>query len=1301
MPGDLCVWLLGGFRVEAGGRPVPAGEWRRSGATALVKLLALQPGHRLHREQVADILWPDTPPGAGRLNKALHFARRTVGNDHLVLRDDMLSLQAAPLWVDVDAFEAAARNGDTEGALALYAGDLLPENRFEEWAEARRAQLRDAVVPLLLDQATARESRGDTRGAIASLERLIDIDQLHEEAYARLMSLEDRHVALRWYERLTELLRKELDVEPGEAVRRVYRELTASRPPKEPEKPANTEERKLVTILDADLRGVVDTDPERTRREIGMWTDLLCDVVERWGGAVQRMVGGGVVAVFGYPTAREDHAARALWAGFEILQRLPVPIRLGVDTGEIIAPASLADIGGAVLDGAARLRESAGPHALLAAERTCLAARHGHFRFGRAGRGGRRLLSASWAADDRRPEHETPMVGRTDEIRAVLSLIDEAETSRHPRLITVAGVAGIGKTRLVREVVLAAVARRPDTRVLRGRCLAAGDGITYWALGEILRDACGIPLGDSGPPTQQRLQARLRHLFHGQDAVDATIFALATTAAVRLPDNPLDRADPREVADELGRAWPRFASAFAQDGPVIMVVEDLHWAGKPLVDMLARLVARATGPVVVLATARPEFLEHHPGFAFGSADISMVSLRSLTENASRKLLGSLPDAKRLDPRRRNDILARAEGNPYFLDQLAAHLAEDGSVALPDTLHALLAARVDALPVAEKSLLQAASVMGRVFRTEPLGDHLDDELAALENRGLIVARHNEFAFKHALLRDVAYASLPAARRALGHADVAAWLEELSRERVGEVIELVAFHYAAAADNWYAIPAEERKGEWVRGKAFRSLIDAGLGARRRYAIAKALELHKRALRYATGAGERAEAMEAVGDDYETAYAGDEAATAWREAITALRASPGHDDRRAQLCLKTAQMAVARWGGFRSPAQPAMADRVIDEGLAAVSDPPTKAQLLSFRALCGGRWAWTGLPDPVPVEQRRDAAAAAYALADRLASPTLRGLALLGRAAVHFLDGRYDEAVDVILDEVKLAERGGRDRDRALGYAIASLVLADVRGDYKLSLSHAKRSYETARPLSPHDKLHATYLVMTCLLHLGRWREIDPYLEEHLALRQGPEREMSCPYIKSGPLIGALALAHRGERSRAREVAGSVAADLDHPGNTEALRGQLAIELGDAATGRELAEFLVRRGRRPGPEEIPHETLVLVEALEALGDHDALRQVLPAARTAAGFLAIATPTCDRAEGLASAAAGDRSAAVALLTRAVEGFDRLSMPLQAARAREHLATVSPSSSQLRAAALEAYTELGATPDAERVRHH
>lgn len=452
--------------------------------------------------------------------------------------------------MDVDAFDDAVRRGDTEEALALYTGDLLPENRFEDWVETRRTQLRTSVVRLLLDQASAREGRGDSRAALASLERLVSIDPLHEEAHARLMRLTavggDRHAALRWYTRLVEGLRDELGVSPTEELRRLHGHIAAGRlgPRVEstletaavepvraepgPIFPAVDEERKLVTVLAVDLRGVRsdagDADPERSRRTTGTRTDVIDEVLGRWNGTVERVVGGGAVAIFGYPAACEDHADRALWAGFEVLQRVPVSVRIGIDTGEVIAPSnaagSLSDIGGDVLDSAARVHEAARPRALLATERTRRAARSGDFHFGDTLRlddlrarplHARRLLSAEWATDWRQPVSEAPLVGREDEMSAILSLVDEVATSGRPRLLTIVGAAGVGKSRLVREVVSAALRRRPETRVLSGRCLAAG--VTFWALGEILREACGIAHGEAGQVVQEKLQARLRELL--------------------------------------------------------------------------------------------------------------------------------------------------------------------------------------------------------------------------------------------------------------------------------------------------------------------------------------------------------------------------------------------------------------------------------------------------------------------------------------------------------------------------------------------------------------------------------------------------------------------------------------------------------------------------------------------------------------------------------------------------------------------------------------------------------------------
>jgi hypothetical protein len=629
--------------------------------------------------------------------------------------------------------------------------------------------------------------------------------------------------------------------------------------------------------------------------------------------------------------------------------------------------------------------------------------------------------------------------------------------------------------------------------------------------------------------------------------------------------------------------------------------------------------------------------------------------------------------------------------------------------LPDTLHVLLAARVDALPVPEKRLLQEAAVVGRVFWVEPLrgrlGHDIADALTALELRGLVLARRTsglagqvEFAFKHALLRDVAYASLPAGQRARGHADVAEWLEEISQDRVGEVMELVAYHHAAAADGWDTDSGDPGEAELVTANAFRSLIRAGVGARRRYAIAKAVELHRRALDYAADIGERAEAMEAIGDDHEVAFDGDAAVEAWLAAIGMLRQEPSQPDRRAGLCLKTALMAGCRWGGFRVPADPALADRVVDEGLAVVRDPSAKAQLLTLRALCAARWSWTGRPDPIAVTERRRAAEAGLRLAERTGAVPLRSFARRGMAAVHLVEGDYDDAVEAMLDQVDLLGEEGRARDRALAHTIASLFLSDIRGDYHQALAHAQKSYAVARELFPHDKMHGTFFVMHCLEQLGRWREIGPYLDAHRQLLAGPEAGASCPYIRGGPLIGALALARLGEVGRARELAASTPTNLDHPAQAEVVRAQLAIELGEADVGRDLAERLVRLGRRPAPEEIPHETLVLVEALEAQGDHDALRRFLPTARAASGYLAALRPTCDRAEGLARAAAGDTRTADALLARAVAGFEGMALPLHAARSRECLAKVRPDGAEeLLRLALQSYARLGARRDSAR----
>lgn len=275
------------------------------------------------------------------------------------------------------------------------------------------------------------------------------------------------------------------------------------------------------------------------------------------------------------------------------------------------------------------------------------------------------------------------MVGRDRELEALTSLFEESIETNRPRLVTVFGPAGIGKSRLVQEFVRLASSLRPEAAVLRGRCLSAGHGITYWALGEILRAACGIALDDSVDEAEQKLRSGLSEILSAldlrEDELVQTMFGLATTAGISLQDNPLERMEPRAVADEIGRAWPRFASAYASRAPLVIAVEDLHWAGEQLLDMLKRILARSSGPLVLVATARPEFAQSHPGFVAGREDASSISLRPLTPEQGVRLIEGLLTIADIPGELREDLFAKAEGNPFFLEEIIRRLIDEGAL----------------------------------------------------------------------------------------------------------------------------------------------------------------------------------------------------------------------------------------------------------------------------------------------------------------------------------------------------------------------------------------------------------------------------------------------------------------------------------------------------------------------------------------------------------------------------------------------------------------------------------------------
>jgi DNA-binding SARP family transcriptional activator len=1345
---ELRVWLLGGFRAAIDGRPVADEAWRRNKAKALVKLLALAPRQRLHREQLMDVLWPElaAEAAAANLRKAVYFARQALAPEHLRLRDDLLRLEAARLWIDVAAFETADEAGDLQAAVELYAGDLLPEDRFEPWTEERRERLHARFARRLLERARELEAAGEVHAAAAILERLAAVDPLNEEAVTGVMRAHalagQRHLALRWYRQLEERLAEELGVEPGPEARRLHEELAAGRfPPAPPPPPVDSagrpsaegvEERKLVTVVLLDLLASADADPERARLELERGAGLAAEVLESWGGTVERLVGGSVLAVFGVPTAHEDDAGRALRAGLELLERSALPVRAGVATGEVIAPAGTGadprEIAGVVLEVAARLKESAPPGTVMAAERTCRVAGAG-FELGAplpVAKGtdlelrARPLVGVASGPPPGEPRLQGPLIGRDAELGVMLGLFEEVVASGRPRLLTVVGSAGVGKSRLVAEGVAAMAARRPDTTVLRGRCLSAGHGITYWALGEILREACGVSLSDPLEVAQDCCATGLRDIL-GRLAspgdLDATVFALAATCGVSLPGNPLDQLQPRAVADELAHAWPRFASACAAAGPALLVIEDLHWAGPELLETLELTVARATGPLLVVATTRPELAETRPGFGRQGDGADSISLRPLAEGPSRELLDHLAPAGGLAAGLGEEVLARAEGNPLFLEELVLHLAGAGAGALPDSLQALLAARMDGLPAGDKRVLQQAAVVGRVFWADPVDRAAGPErtaasLRSLERRGFVVRRpgsslpgQTELSFRHALIHEVAYRSIPRVQRARAHAEVGDWLERLAGGRREEFTELLAYHFgAAAADDAAELawpqPAERQQ---VRAKAFAHLLEAGAAARRRFAVAKAVELHRQAGTLAATDHEHRIILEELGDDHGSAYHGEEAMAAWVQALAGVRADPGAGADRARLCRKLAWLMASTPGAFRSNPDPTVVDQFVAEGLAAAEDPTSRAWLRLARGVSARLWRGSepygqgALPDPVPIEDRIADVEHALAAAEAGGVADLASAATSALKVLYGVAGRYQDVLALDRRELEgLAQTRAALLEQADVLRTVATNAIMIRAGFEEGLELARRCLELSAGSNPHQLMHALWPMLTALYHLGRWDELLPLADEHVAaFRQ--DSAAGCHFVRDGPVVGATVLAQRGELSAARALAavvGDPGADLD---TASAWQARFATASGDPDLARRISADKARERRLYGPQHV----LALLEALVALEDWPAVAEFLPLARQRVPGNALLDPFCDRAEGLAEARAGRPDRAAGPLRRALAGFERLAVPLEAARTREQLAAGEPAAAArpLLESALATYQGLGCAPGERAVR--
>ena len=633
----------------------------------------------------------------------------------------------------------------------------------------------------------------------------------------------------------------------------------------QPSAPA-LEERKIVSVLFCDLVGFTaaseQQDPEDVRARIRPYHARLRQEIERYGGTVEKFVGDAVMAVFGAPVAHEDDAERGVHAALAILDAiaelnaadsgLELQVRVGVNTGEaVVALTARPELGeglvtGDVVNTAARIQSVAPVNGVAVGEQTYRATSRvfDYEPLPAVEVKGKSAPIPLWRAlaararfgSDIRREFKTPLVGRELEKPLLIATFERAAQQRSVQLVTIVGEPGVGKSRLIAELFAYIHARPELTWWKQGRCLPYGEGITFWALGEIVKAVAGILESDSADVAVSKLEAAVPP---DEPERQWLLQRLAPLVGV-------ESASQAE-RQELFTAWRRFVESLAASRPAVLVFEDLHWADDSLLAFLEYLAEWSQGvPLLLLCAARPELYERRHTWGAGQRNAQIISLSALSEPETAELVSYLTTSAQLGREVEQAILDRAGGNPLYAEELVQLLSDralSGATSiddteLPDTVQALIAARLDTLSPERKSLLQDAAVVGKVFWGGALGEigareASDVELAlhALARKELVrpvrtssMEGESEYSFSHLLVRDVAYSQIPRADRARRHRAAAEWIESKGGARVEDLAEVLAHHYLQALDLARATGDGEQAHE-LAGPARRFLALAG--------------------------------------------------------------------------------------------------------------------------------------------------------------------------------------------------------------------------------------------------------------------------------------------------------------------------------------------------------------------------------------------------------------------------------------------------------------------------------------------
>ncbi len=827
---------------------------------------------------------------------------------------------------------------------------------------------------------------------------------------------------------------------------------------------AGREERKIVTAVFVDLVGSTaraeQLDPEDVRSLLRRYHDTLRRALEGYGGTVEKFIGDAVVAVYGAPTAHEDDPERAVRAALAARdaiadlndrdETLDLHVRVGVATGEALVSvdarpeAGESMVAGDVMNSAARIQAAAPIDGILVS-----AATHGaterviEYRPHPAvDAKGKADPVEVWEAVEARgrvgglvEEPSSPLVGRDHERALLLGAFARVRVDRSPQLVTLVGVPGIGKSRLVSELGRVV---EDDEEIISwryGRCLPYGDGVSFWALGEIVKAQAGIHENDDAAVTAAKLTASVDDLVPPEERawVCGSLEPL-----VGLVSEDVELGDRRA---ELYAGWRIYLESLAERRPLVLVIDDLHWADDGFLDFVDGLVDLAEGvPLLVVACARPELLERRPGWGGGKRNALTVSLGPLPEADTLRLVESLLGRDPADEALRATVVERAAGNPLYAEEFVRMQTSGGDVqGLPDSVLGIVTARVDLLPPAEKELLRDAAVMGGVVWSDGLRavsaqdeQTVDTLLRSLgrkeflrrERRSAVLGA-TEHSFVHTLVRDAVYGQLPRPERVERHVRVARWIESLPDDRREDRAELLAHHYLQAIELAQSAGLDVSD---LEPKAAAALREAGIRA---FAIG-AFPAAVRALRDAAAL------------------------------------SPGGLDARSLRALGKALSFTENIGGEELLLA---FDRLLDDG--DVTEAAVTATDLSHVAWRHGHGAAAA-----------EWVSRALELAARVEPAPQHAYVLAHAARHHMVAGNPDEAIRLADQAIDLADAFGEPRANGAALITRATAMAN-KGAYDSALADLHRAMDLTRD-NPFEIARAHVNLGSVLLDLGRIEE-----------------------------------------------------------------------------------------------------------------------------------------------------------------------------------------------------------------------